>query len=267
VSDRLFSALLQYWRRSRGLSQLDLALAADVSARHVSFLESGRSRPGEAMVERLMAALDVPLRGRNEALLAAGFPARYAEPALHDVEPAVEDAIARMMAQQEPFPLTVLSAGYDVLRANRAAGALFSRFVAEPAAVAVPLNMFSLVFDPRLARPFVAGWETVARQLLARLHRELLRQPADATLRALLDRVLASPGVPAGWQQPDLSEECGSTLEVRLHRDGLRVGFLTTVTVFSAPRLVTLDELRIESYFPLDAATTAACAAFATRPP
>ncbi len=258
MSDRMFSALLQYWRRSRGLSQLDLALAADVSARHVSFLESGRSRPGEAMVERLMAALDVPLRGRNEALLAAGYPARYPEPALPDVEPAVEDAIARMMAQQEPFPLTVLSAGYDVLRANHAAGALFSRFVP---ALDEPLNMFSLVFDPTLARPFISDWEGVARRLLARLHRELLRQPGDPTLRALLDRVLAYPGVPARWQHPDLSEECGSTLELRLRRGGLEVGFLTTVTVFSAPRQVTLDELRIESYFPLDAATTAVCEA------
>lgn len=263
MSDRMFSALLQYWRRCRGLSQLDLALAADVSARHVSFLESGRSRPGEAMVERLMAALDVPLRGRNEALLAAGYPARYAEPALHEVDPAVQDAIGRMMAQQEPFPLTVLSAGYDVLRANRATGALFPRFIASPIDLSTPLNMFSLVFDPRLARPFVTGWEGVARRMLARLHRELLRQPGDPTLRALLDRVLAYPGVPAQWQHPDLSEECGSTLELRLRRDDLEVGFLTTVTVFSAPRQVTLDELRLESYFPLDAATTAVCEAFA----
>jgi transcriptional regulator with XRE-family HTH domain len=269
MNDPLFPALLRYWRGCRGLSQLDLALLADVSPRHVSFLESGRSKPSEAMVSRLMAALAVPLRDQNQALLAAGFPARFPEPGLHEVAPDVEDAITRMMHQQEPYPLTVLSPGYDVLRRNRAAGALFGHFIAEPAHLPTPLNMFSLIFDPRLARPHVANWEQVARHMLARLHRELLQRRANRSLGCLLERVLTYPDVPAAWRQPDLSTPCASTLQIQLHRDDLAVGFLTTLTVFSAPQQVTLDELRIEAYFPLDEETRYACnrLAHSPRPP
>ena len=109
MTDALFSALLKYWRGRRGHSQLDLALEADVSARHLSFLESGRARPSEPMVLQQMAALHVPLREQNQMLRAAGFAPRFPEPGLSALDPAVEQAIARMMQQQAPFPLTVLS--------------------------------------------------------------------------------------------------------------------------------------------------------------
>jgi transcriptional regulator with XRE-family HTH domain len=259
MTDRLFSALLKYWRGRRGLSQLDLALAADVSARHVSFLESGRSNPSEDMMLRLMATLDVPLRDQNQALCAAAYPPRFPEPELTAIAPAVELAIARMMQQQEPYPLAVLSADYDIIRSNTAANVLFSHFLAEPVHLPTPFNPFSLVFDPRYARPFVVDWEGVAHKMLARLHRETLQQREDGRLWALLDRVLGYPDVPRAWRQPDLSSPVASTLEIRLRRGDLDVGFLTTVTVFSAPQQVTLDELRIESYFPLDEQTQSTC--------
>jgi transcriptional regulator with XRE-family HTH domain len=259
VTGRLFPALLRYWRDCRGISQLDLALTAGVSSRHVSFLESGRSKPSEAMVLRLMVALDVPLREQNQILLAAGFTARFPEPGLDEVAPAVEHAISRMMQQQEPYPLTVLSGGYDIVRSNRAAGALFAHFVAEPARLPTPLNMFSLLFDPSLVRPFVTDWAHVGHQMIARLHREALQHRTDDRLRALIQRTLAYPDVPSGWRRPDFSAHCGSTLEIQLCRGDLRLGFLTTITMFSAPQQVTLDELRIESYFPLDEATRSTC--------
>jgi len=260
VTGRLFPALLRYWRDCRGISQLDLALTAGVSSRHVSFLESGRSKPSEAMVLRLMVALDVPLREQNQILLAAGFTARFPEPALDEVEPAVEHAISRMMQQQEPYPLTVLSGGYDILRSNGAAGALFAHFVAEPARLPTPpLNMFSLLFDPSLVRPFVTDWARVGHQMIARLHREALQHRTDDRLRALIQRTLAYPDVPSAWRRPDFSAHCGSTLEIQLCRGEVRLGFLTTMTMFSAPQQVTLDELRIESYFPLDEATRSTC--------
>lgn len=264
--DRLFPALLRYWRSCRGLSQLDLALAAEVSARHMSFLESGRSSPSQEMVLRLMATLAVPLRDQNQALLAAGFPARFPEPPLHEMDPAIDDAITRMMHQQEPYPLTILSADYNLLRSNEAASAIFRHFVADPAHLSTPLNMFSLLFDPRLARPYVTNWEHVGYHMLTRLHRESLQQRADTRLRSLLERIVTYPGVPAAWHRPDFSAQCGSTLEIRLRRDDLSVGFLTTVTIFSAPQQVTLDELRIEGYFPLDDQTRIACQRFATSP-
>jgi transcriptional regulator with XRE-family HTH domain len=258
MSDALFAALLKYWRGRRGLSQLDLALAADVSARHLSFLETGRARPSEEMVLLLAAALAVPLRDQNRLLGAAGFPPRFPEGAA--VPPAVERALARMMSQHEPFPLMVLSGSYDVLRSNRAAGALFSRLLDGRPPLAV-LNPFHLVFDPAQLRPFVVGWERLARTMLARLQRETLQRHAESPLGALFERVLAYPGVERGWLRPDVSAPLEPTLTLELRRDdvALSLRFLGTVTAFSAPQEVALEELRIESFFPLDTDTAVAC--------
>jgi transcriptional regulator with XRE-family HTH domain len=258
MSDALFAALLKYWRGRRGLSQLDLALAADVSARHLSFLETGRARPSEEMVLLLAAALAVPLRDQNRLLVAAGFPARFPEGAA--VPPAVEGALARMMSQQEPLPLIVLSGGYDVIRSNRAAAALFRRLLDGRPSPEV-LNPFHLVFDPAQLRPFVVRWERLARTMLARLQREALLRPADPRLGPLLERVLAYPGVERSWVRPDFSTPLEPTLTLELRRDepALSFRFLGTVTAFSAPQEVAVEELRIESFFPLDPATALAC--------
>lgn len=259
MSQRLFPALLKYWRHRHGQSQLDLALAAGVSARHISFLESGHAKPSAEMVLRLLSALGVPLRDQNEALCVAGHAPRFPEPDLNAISPEVDWAIERMLKQQEPYPLTVLSPDYRLLRRNAAATRVLERFIAEPARWAEPPDMFSLVFDPGLARPFVADWHRVAHHMLARLHREALQSPGDSRLSDLLRRVMQYPDVKDEWRRPDFSTELGSTLNVWLRRDGLALGFMTTVTTFAASRFVTLEELRIESYFPLDAATRETC--------
>jgi transcriptional regulator with XRE-family HTH domain len=261
VSAPLFSALLKYWRGRRGLSQLDLASHASVSARHLSFLETGRAEPSEPMALRLLAALDVPLRDRNEALAAAGFEARFPEPSLAGIPPAIDEAITRMLAMQEPYPLTVISPEANVLRSNRAATSLLSYFIAEPPALEQPLNMFSLVFDPGLMRPFISNWASVARQMLVRLHRESLQRGGDARLTALARRVLAFPDVPKAWHAPDFTEGVEPVFSIHLRRGDVALGFFTTITTFSSPRLVTLDELRLESSFPLDDATRKFCEA------
>jgi transcriptional regulator with XRE-family HTH domain len=256
----LFPALIKHWRSRRGLSQLDLALAADVSPRHVSFLETGRAHPSREMILRLATALGVPLRDQNALLTAANFPPAFEEPGLAEgLPPALRLALDRMMAQQEPYPLAVMNRRYDILETNRAGALLLGRFVAEPAAAAPPMNVFRALFDRRLARPFVADWERVARLMLARLHREVLERPGDGELAALLRGLFEYPGVPEGWQEPDLSLPSEPCLCIRLERDDLALAFVTTVTVFSAPQNVTLDELRIESYFPLDDTTRRAC--------
>jgi transcriptional regulator with XRE-family HTH domain len=257
MKSRLFPALLRYHRRKRGLSQLDLAVEADVSARHVSFLESGRAQASPEMVLRLLSVLGVPLRGQNEALVAAGFEPRFAEPPASGLPAEIEAAIAQMMSRHEPFPLTVLGIDGTVLRANRSATAMFEAFAAEPP-VPMALNIFDLFFAPALWRPFVVAWEHVAHAMIARLHRDVLLRD-DARLTALLDRLLAFPDVPPTWRQPDFSTAVGPTATFRLERDGRRAGFLVTVTTFSSPRDVTLDELRIESCFPLDDESRAVC--------
>ena len=261
MADPLFAALLKFWRARSGRSQLDLALAADVSARHLSFLESGRAAPSQAMVRRLMQVLEVPPHAQNEALRAAGFgrPADATEAA----SPAIAWAIDRMLTQQEPYPLTVLAPDCEIVRSNAAAQRLFGRFIAEPDVPAT--NMVDLVFDPRLLRPFIVDWPVLAARMIARLHRDSLQRHADARLPALLVRALAHADVPAAWRRPDFEAENASTLAVRLQRGDLAVAFMTTITTFSAPQAVGLDELRIESYFPLDAVTRLTCERLATE--
>ncbi len=263
MTSRLFPALLRYWRSRRGLSQLSLALEAGVSARHVSFLESGRSQPREEMVLRLCGVLDVPLRDQNHALRAAGFAPRYPEPTLDAVPREVRAALDQMMAQHEPFPMTVLALDGVIVRHNRAAMAVFGAFLAEPTALPAALDMVTLLFDPRLMRPFVLEWEALARTMVSRMHRESLQRGGDVRLAAALERALAVPGVPRAWRLPDLSTDAPPTLTVRMAREDLRVGFLVAVTTFSAPQQVTLDELRIESCFPLDEETRRTCARLA----
>jgi hypothetical protein len=116
-----------------------------------------------------------------------------------------------------------------------------------------------LLFDPAQARPFVKNWETTARQMLGRVHCEALARPNDETILSLRDRLLSYPGVPTDWQVPDLTRMTLPCLELRLVRDDLELGFLTTVTYFSAPQNVTLQELFIESFYPLDQRTTDVC--------
>jgi transcriptional regulator with XRE-family HTH domain len=256
---RLFPALLKHWRGRRGLSQLDLALAADVSARHVSFLETGRAQPSREMVLRLGAALDVPLRDQNALLNAAGFAEEFQQPSFEQgLSPSINHAIERMLKQQEPFPMVVVNRRYDILRANRAAQRVVLHFIAEPAAAQLS-NAFHVLFDPRAARRFVVDWERVAHALVARLHRESLARPSDHELGALVRSLFEYPDVPESWRQPDFSVSSEPTLGLRLRRDALDLGFFTTMTAFNAPQNVTLEELRIESWFPADDATAASC--------
>jgi transcriptional regulator with XRE-family HTH domain len=256
----LFPALLKYWRHKRGLSQLDLALAAEVSARHVSFLETARAQPSQDMVLRLSATLHLPLREQNALLRAAGHQAAFPEPALdRELEAPVRSAIERMLKQHEPYPMVVMNRRYDVLQHNLAAVRLFSQFTLEPAALKPPLNVFHMLFDPRVARSFVVDWERTAHHLLSRLHVEALEHTHDQELAQLVRQLLEYPAVPESFRHPDFAAAPSATFSLRMKRDALEVGFLTTVTVFSAPGNVTLDELRLESYFPLDAATERAC--------
>jgi hypothetical protein len=212
------------------------------------------------MVLRLGATLDVPLRDQNELLRGAGFPPEFAESGAEaDLPKEIARAIERMLAQHEPFPMTVMDRHYDVVRINRGATSLMSRFVRDPSALGARPNVFHMLFDPRLSRSFVVEWPRVAHAMVARLHRETLAHPEDPGLAALLRSLFEHPDVPESWRQPDFSAPSEATLTFRLQRDDLALAFLTTLTVFNAPQNVTLEELRIESWFPLDDATTRAC--------
>jgi len=245
------------------MSQLDLALVANISSRHISFLENGRANASEEMLLRVMCALEVPLRDQNHVLAAASFPPRYLEVRLDEIDTAVDSAIQQMMRGHEPYPLTVMNACYDIVRSNRTAENIFSQFVAQTERLNLPVNLFDLVFDPSMARPFISNWSQLGQQMVYRLHREALLHHKDHELWGLLDRVLAYPDVPCAWRLPDFSITQAPINSLILKNDTLELGFFMVATRFLDSQQITLDELRIESYFPIDHATRLACEALA----
>jgi transcriptional regulator with XRE-family HTH domain len=254
----LFPALLKHWRGQRGLSQLDLALAADVSSRHVSFLETGRSRPSAEMVVRLGATLGVPLRHVNAMLEAAGH-----EPAYDDdrraVPPSVRLALDLVHRHQEPFPLIVMDRAYTVRELNGGASALLAVLLgsadAVQAAVDGGLNLARFTFDPAGAHPYLVNADDVGRELLWRLQREVLGDPDDGVLRSVLDDVLAMPTVDPGWREVDLSVAAEPTIVVHLRAGDAELRFVTLVTAFQAPQNAAVEDLTIEAWFPADEPT------------
>lgn len=263
----LFPALLRHWRRQRGMSQLDLALTADVSARHVSFLETGRSTPSAEMVVQLATSLAVPLRQVNAMLRAAGHEPVYDESP--DALPAVvADAVALVKAHQEPYPLIVMDRTYRVLDLNQGALAVFGAIlgaggpdgpVGSADVAALGLNLARLCFDPDGAHPTLVNFDDVGRELLWRIQREVLADPDDGEMQDLLDELLGMPTVDPEWRQVDLLVPSDPALVLHLRRNDLDLRFLTTITAFQAPQNVAVEHLRIESWFPYDDATTAAC--------
>lgn len=250
-----FGDALRHWRRARRKSQLDLALDAGVSPRHLSFVETGRSRPSRDMVLTLARALDVPLRERNTLLGAAGFAPVYRETDLGapELEPA-RRALDLILRHQEPYPAVVMNRRWDVLASNEAGARLFSLLLAE-AAPAQPANVLRLMFDPAGIRPWVSNWEEVAEALVQRVHRESIGGIPDEPTARLLGEVLRYPGVPARWRNPDLSAPLAPFVPVAFAKGALELRFFSTVTTLGTPQDVTLQELRVECFFPADEAT------------
>jgi transcriptional regulator with XRE-family HTH domain len=242
--------LLAHWRAQRRMSQLVLAGEAGVTQRHVSFVESGRSHPSVEMVLSLARALDVPLRERNQMLLAAGYAPRYRET---DVEtmPEISAALSRVLEHQEPYPAVVMDRYWDISRANSAALAMFAFLL--DGDIPSPANVVRLLFT-RL-RPFLANFEVTGEALLARVHREAVGGIPDPRTTALLDEALAQPGVPSGWRTPDFGVAAPPVLPVRFAKEGVEVSYFSLVTTVGTPQDVTLQEIRIESFIPADGPT------------
>jgi transcriptional regulator with XRE-family HTH domain len=254
-------ALLQYWRHARNLSQLALAHEAEVSPRHVCFLETGRAKPSRDMVLHLAEALDVPLRERNTLLLAAGFAPMFRESTLDDRELApVRTAIAAILKQQEPFPAVVMNRHWDIVATNGAAARFFSMLL-EGRSPQGAGNILRLMFHPDGLRPVVENWEAVAQSLVRRVHREALGGTLDEAGRELLSEVLHYPDVPKRLQTPDLGTPLVPVVPVSFGHRGETFNFFSAVTVLGTPQDITLQELRVECFFPLDDATAAAARA------
>lgn len=251
-------ALLREWRTARRLSQMDLALDAGVSTRHLSCIETGKAQPSREILARIADTLEMTLRDRNALLVAAGYAPRYKEAALANPELApMRRAIEAMLKQQEPYPAFLMNRHWDIVMANDAALRM-NRWLLG-GRDSPHRNMLHNVFDPRDLRAALVNWEEVAGHLLAHLHKLAAGAPNDARARQLLDEVLSYPGVPRQWRQRDLRAVPAPLLETVFERDGQRVAFFSTVTTFGTPRDVTLEELHIESCFPADDASAAFC--------
>jgi transcriptional regulator with XRE-family HTH domain len=253
-------SLLREWRLARRLTQQELADRAEVSVRHLSFLETGRASASREMVLVLANALDLPLRERNLLLGAAGFAPVYRETSLDAAPMAhVRRAIDHLLAQQEPFPAMVLDRSWNLLRTNAGAQRLFARFLLprDPPPI-VLTNVVHALFHPAGLRHVLVDWPQLAAAIAERLHRDASAEPSEGGARALRDAVLAYEGIPERVRRPRLGDVPPVAMPLFLRaEDGAEARFFTTLTTLGTPLDVTAEELRIESYFPLDDATDA----------
>jgi transcriptional regulator with XRE-family HTH domain len=234
-----------------------LALAAGTTSRHMSFVESGRSQPSREMVLRLARVLDVPLRERNQLLLAAGYAPSYRETGLAAEESAqVRKALERMLASHEPLPAVVMDRHWNVVTSNDAAQAFFAWLLGDRE-VGQPANVIRLMFDPDGIRPYVTNWDAAADALVQRVHREAVGGIPDSTTVALLDEALAYPGVPQEWRVPDFANPPPPIIPVSFEKDGRALSYFSTVTTLGTPQDAMLQEIRLESFFPADDTTAA----------
>lgn len=254
-----FPDALRWWRRHRGLSQLQLAGEAEVSQRHVSFLESGRARPSRDMVLRLAAVLDVPLREQNALLQAAGFAPAWRQSELGAMESeAIGRALDYILNQQEPFPAILVDRTWNLLRANAGMQRL-SAFLSggEPTAPPAPagsVNMAELLLAPEGLRSVLVNWEEVAVYFLRGVRADAVADGRPETT-ALLERLLSFPGLPALSQVPLGAGPQAPVLTMDFRAGSTSLRLFTTLATLGTPHDVTLQELRIESFFPADDAT------------
>lgn len=249
-----FPACLARWRRQRGISQLQLAMAALCSQRHVSFLELGRTRPSREMVLRLAAALDLPLRSANELLLAAGYAAVWAETNLGaPVLAPVREALDRILTQQEPFPAVVVDRRWNLLQANRGAVALVE-FLVGPVEPGAAINLADALVAPDVLRPNLTNWAEVVRYFVRSVEIDAAVDGTAAT-SALLQRLLGYDGVRAVMAAAPSAATQGPVLPMHFQKGGIGLQLFTTIATLGTPQDITLQELRIESFFPMDEAT------------
>jgi transcriptional regulator with XRE-family HTH domain len=257
---RPVSELLREWRQRRRMSQLDLACEADISARHLSFLETGRSQPSRDMLLRLAERLDIPLRERNVLLHAAGFAPMFPERPLDDPAlDAARRAVDLVLACHAPYPALAMDRHWTLVAANDAVAPLFAGV--DPAMLQPPVNVLRLSLHPDGLAPRIANLRQWRAHLLDRLRRQI-DVTADPALQELLRELQAYPSAGVVEKEMDghaaQQELAAVAVPFQLKTGGGILSFISTTTVFGTPVDITLSELALEAFFPADAATTEA---------
>ena len=256
-----FTTLLKSWRKQRGFSQLALAMASNVSQRHLSFLESGRSHPSRDMILWLGAVLEIPFRDQNTLLTAAGFAPVFVESDLSAPELApVRQALDFMLHQQEPYPAIVMDRYWNQLQINQAAQRLFASLVtpeqlAECCSPSGQLNLMKAMFHPQALRPVVDNWPAAATVLIRRVHREAVATGENSFSHTLFQELLKFPDVRPLWQTNEVETWQAPLLTVTFKIKQQKLSFFSTLATLGTPYDITLQELRIESLFPADQLT------------
>jgi transcriptional regulator with XRE-family HTH domain len=246
-----FAATLRWWRRRRGWSQLDLAERADISQRHLSFLELGRASPSRDMVVRLAAALDVPLRRQNTLLIAAGFAPIWRETALSGPELAqVRTALDYIMGQQEPFPAVAVDRHWNMLTTNNGMKCLVA-FLVGPLPPDAKVNLADALVAPDVLRPFLVNWEDVVRYFIRSVEADAAADGNPETGN-LLERLLAYRDVGSLMTKFAVKRDAGPVLPMHFRKDGVSLQLFTTIATLGTPQDITAQELRIECFFPMN---------------
>jgi transcriptional regulator with XRE-family HTH domain len=255
---RTVGDLFREWRERRGVSQLALALKANISARHLSFVETGRSRPSRDMVLRLAEQLTVPLRHRNALLLAAGYAPAFRERPLDDPSFAgARQAIERLLRGHEPYPALAVDSCWNIVLMNRSVALLLAGIA--PQLLEPPVNAVRLALHPNGLAPRILNLAEWRHQILERVQHQL-EVTGDAKLAELLEEVRGYPAPPLPRHAPPNGDN-RVFVPLQLQTNAGRLNLISTTMVFGTPLDVTLSELAIESFFPADAGTSEALAA------
>ena len=251
-----FGELLRDWRRARRMSQQALGDAAEVSTRHISFLETGKAMPSRSMVLVLANALDLPLRDRNRMLQATGFAAAYRDTSWQDEDAAaLRRTLDLILRHHGPIPAVGVTPVWDVVEMNPAALGLFGAFLPADMDPIVTTNIVDALFHPKGVRRFVVNWEEAASAVLERVHHEASLELGRRASEPLLRRLADYPDLPPRRRIDAAPPHAEVSLPLHLKRDALELRLFTTITTLGTPVDVSAQELRIEAYYPADTAT------------
>lgn len=251
-----FGAVLKEFRKARRLSQLDLAVEADVSTRHISFLETGRAKPSREMILHLSRMMAIPSKDVNILLASAGFGHHFQATDLNQtLLSPVRAALTFMLEAHDPYPALVVDGRWNILMVNQSQQRLTEYFIEQGARFPATTNMMDLFFDESGYRPFVDNWEQVACFLLQRIYKEHLLSIDRENRNELLERLLTYSGIPSNWQKQDVGDISTPLVQLELTLGGANLTLFSTIATFGTALDITLQDIRIEHYFPGDETT------------